>query len=304
MPASLMPFLAEIPLELSPEDWALMPNAWIAGVVYFFLLMAGLGADALMLSHLRGIPFQWTIESEQLKFRAWPSRDFLRLVLWLVLLHLSAMTVFQFLYAHDALGDESAPKIVFIQSIIFHWAGLALAAVMLVHRRVSARSAFGLDWKRAALSTGRGFYYYLGALPVVLIGALLAQYFLVRMGMKPELQDIAGIVAGDYVWWVRAYLYLLAVVLAPVFEEVLFRGIALPWMARRTGMPAAVVMVSLVFAAVHGYLFQMIPLFIIATAFSLAYIRTGNLLVPIVMHSVFNGINTILLVVLQSGAGE
>ena len=37
---SLMPFLAEIPLELNPDQLALMPNAWIVGVVYFFLLMA------------------------------------------------------------------------------------------------------------------------------------------------------------------------------------------------------------------------------------------------------------------------
>lgn len=304
MCAAFMPLLAEIPLELSPDQLAQLPNAWIAGVVYFFLLMAGLGAQALMLSHLKGLPFQWMIESGQLKFRAWPSRDFLRLVLWLVLLHLAAMTVLEILYFNDGAGDESSPMIVLVQSLIFHWAGLALVAVMLAHRRMNWRAAFGVDWKQTALSLGRGFYYYLAALPVLLIGGLMAEYFLVRLGLEPELQDIAGIVSGDYVWWVRAYLYFLAVVLAPVFEEILFRGIAMPWLACRTGMPAAVVLVSLVFAAMHGYLFQMIPLFIIATAFSLAYIRTGNLLVPVFMHAVFNGINTLMLVVLRSGTGE
>lgn len=301
---SLMPFLAEIPLELNPETLAQMPHAWIVGTVYFFLLLAGLGADALMLSNAKGASSAWAVCSEHLKSRAWPSQYFGRLILWLVFLHMTGMLTIQLLYAHDAVSGDGSPMMVVIQSIIFHWAGLALVAAMLLQRRTNGRSSFGLDWPRAGRSAARGFYYYLAALPVLLAGAVLAEFVLVRLGLEPQLQDIAGIVAGSHVWWIRVYLILLAVVLAPVFEELLFRGIALPWLARRTGMPAAVVLVSLVFAAMHGYLFQMIPLFLIAAAFSLAYVRTGNLLVPMVMHALFNGINTIMLMVLQSGAGE
>ena len=300
----LMLFLAEIPLELNPEALAQLPHAWMAGIFYFFLLLAGLGADALLLSNFRGASFSWAACAERLKARAWPSEDFRRLVLWLVFLHLAGMMMVQSLYAHDAVSGDGSPMIVLVQSLIFHWAGLALAAAMLLQRGATGKTAFGLDWTGTARSAARGFYYYLASLPVLLTGAVLAEFVLVRLGLEPQLQDIAGIVAGAHVWWIRIYLILLAVVLAPVFEEVLFRGIALPWLARRTGMPAAVVLVSLVFAAMHGYLFQTIPLFLIAAAFSLAYIRTGNLLVPVVMHAVFNGVNTAMLVVLQSGAGK
>jgi membrane protease YdiL (CAAX protease family) len=42
----------------------------------------------------------------------------------------------------------------------------------------------------------------------------------------------------------------------------------------------------------------MMPLFVIAVAFSLAYIYSGSIVVPMVMHGLFNGVNVAMLMIL------
>ena len=83
----------------------------------------------------------------------------------------------------------------------------------------------------------------------------------------------------------------MAVGVAPIFEEILFRGIALPLLARRWGVAPAVVAVSAFFAVIHLHVPSLVPLFIIAVSFSLGYLYTGSLLAPVVMHALFNGVN-------------
>jgi len=87
--------------------------------------------------------------------------------------------------------------------------------------------------------------------------------------------------------------------LAPLFEEVIFRGILLPLVARRWGTAAAVVTVSALFAMVHFHLPSVVPLFVIAVAFSLGYVYSGSLLVPVAMHALFNGVNLVMLALLR-----
>ena len=83
----------------------------------------------------------------------------------------------------------------------------------------------------------------------------------------------------------------MGVALAPVAEELFFRGLALPLLARRIGVAPAVAAVSGVFALLHFHVPSLAPLFVIGSAFSVAYLATGSLAVPIAMHAVFNAVN-------------
>lgn len=78
------------------------------------------------------------------------------------------------------------------------------------------------------------------------------------------------------------------VVVAPVVEELFFRGLLLGGMQRRWGTVAAVVASSVVFGATH---FQPLLLPALATAgavFAVATVRTGRLGTAIAMHMAFN----------------
>ncbi len=72
-----------------------------------------------------------------------------------------------------------------------------------------------------------------------------------------------------------------------------------PALMKQTSPVFAMLAVSTLFAVVHFHLPAVLPLFIIAMACSIAYVRTGSILVPIIMHATFNA--TTLLSLLAQG---
>ena len=62
----------------------------------------------------------------------------------------------------------------------------------------------------------------------------------------------------------------------------------------------AIIITSLAFAAVHGELAFVPPLFLLSLGLGYLYERTGNLWAPIAMHALFNG--TQIVVFLVTGA--
>ena len=79
-----------------------------------------------------------------------------------------------------------------------------------------------------------------------------------------------------------------AVVLAPVCEEFLFRGFFYAVGKRYLGPLASGFVTALLFAAIHQSLTAFAGLFVLAVCLTLAYERTGSLLVPIGMHALYN----------------
>ena len=118
--------------------------------------------------------------------------------------------------------------------------------------------------------------------------------------MDPTLQEVATAITTEKSLGIRVYLTGVAVVVAPFFEELLFRGILLPAVAKRYGVGWAIVLVSLAFAGIHLHLPSLVPLFVMAVAFSLAYLHTGSILAPAVMHGLFNAVNILLLTALRT----
>lgn len=79
-----------------------------------------------------------------------------------------------------------------------------------------------------------------------------------------------------------------AAVLAPLFEELMYRGLLLRALQRRLGTTPAITISSLVFAAVHLDLLLVPGLFVFAVLASLLTVRTGRLGPAWAMHVAFN----------------
>lgn len=78
--------------------------------------------------------------------------------------------------------------------------------------------------------------------------------------------------------------------LAPVGEEILFRGILYPTI-KQAGFPKLALWVtSLAFAAIHLNIETFVPLLVLALLLTLLYEKTNNLLAPITAHAVFNAV--------------
>ncbi len=93
----------------------------------------------------------------------------------------------------------------------------------------------------------------------------------------------------------------LATFTAPIVEEVVYRGILYSAIQRSIGVTGAVAIVTALFALVHipqywgspGTIFLICLLSLVLT---LVRVRTGSLLPCIVLHTIFNGIQSLLLI--------
>jgi membrane protease YdiL (CAAX protease family) len=79
-----------------------------------------------------------------------------------------------------------------------------------------------------------------------------------------------------------------AVVVAPFFEELIFRAFIQKGLENNLGRPAAILITAGLFAAAHGGIATGIKVLPLALVLSVAYDRTRNIVPNIVFHAAFN----------------
>ena len=98
-----------------------------------------------------------------------------------------------------------------------------------------------------------------------------------------------------------AVMIVIVVVIAPIAEEMVFRGGLYGYLRTRVHRQFALVLPSLVFALLHGNI-QVFPLlFLFGVILSIAYERTGRLIVPIIAHALLNASTIVLILLGLSG---
>lgn len=94
---------------------------------------------------------------------------------------------------------------------------------------------------------------------------------------------------GDQPSWLLAVLVFTVAVVAPLGEEVLFRGLLHRALRAHLGRRAFFVSAAL-FAAIHLYAIHFLPVFVLGVLLAWLYERRGSLVVPIVAHGTVNAI--------------
>ena len=104
-----------------------------------------------------------------------------------------------------------------------------------------------------------------------------------------RIHPILEFTPGASPFWLAAVL-VSTVVLAPLAEELLYRGLLQSMIRQHTSSPwPAILLTSAVFAASHfGQCQDMPALFVLAVALGYNYERTGRLVAPILLHALFN----------------
>ena len=154
-----------------------------------------------------------------------------------------------------------------------------------------------LQWNPSWNAIGQGFRGLLLALPLVaLVGWVVEQIWPQAGGSNPLLEQVLDSRNGTAL----ALLAITAVVLAPLFEELLFRGLLLPVLGGYWGNFAGVVISALVFALAHLSLSEAAPLFVLGLGLGWVRLRSGNLSSCVVMHGLWNGLTFFNLIMLGS----
>jgi uncharacterized protein len=139
---------------------------------------------------------------------------------------------------------------------------------------------------------------YLVALPLMIGISLLNQpLWQGQGGNNPLLQTVLeendSIALGIFLFT--------AAVAAPVFEEILFRGFLMPSLTKYLPTWGAIATSGLIFATAHLSLSEVLPLTVLGSVLGFVYVRSGNLLAPMLLHSAWNSVTMMGLFLLGSG---
>jgi len=100
----------------------------------------------------------------------------------------------------------------------------------------------------------------------------------------------------------RIVLGVAAVVVAPLVEELIFRGFIYGVIKRYTDAWFAALCSALLFAVVHFHVGSLLPLAVLALLLCAAYELSGSLLVPMLLHALFNLTSLALLLLFPEAA--
>jgi hypothetical protein len=145
-----------------------------------------------------------------------------------------------------------------------------------------------------------GSLTFLIVMPLALGAGFFWERFLQAVGLPTDRQELVDLFAQTKSPALFAFLITLALVLAPVAEELVFRAGIFRFLRSRTPRWVAFVVSAGLFASLHGNWVSSLPLFILGLVFAAGYERTGRIAVPMLAHALFN-LNTLLLVL--SGVG-
>lgn len=149
-------------------------------------------------------------------------------------------------------------------------------------------------WWTALFQGGRAWLMVMP--PVVLTGWLMSRFIGDQGGSNPLLEMVLN--GSDPL--ALFLLAITAVVLAPLFEETVFRGVLLPVLGRSFGRGWSVFGSALVFAVAHLSIGELLPLLVLGLGLALLRLSSGRLLPCVVMHALWNGVTFLNLVLLGS----
>ena len=107
----------------------------------------------------------------------------------------------------------------------------------------------------------------------------------------------------DYISTGGALAMFTSVIMAPVFEEVFFRGIIQESSTREYGALGGIMIASVMFGLAHGNPQQMLNAFFCGLVLGYIYLRTKSLIPVIIIHTLNNALAYILIVVFNDRPG-
>lgn len=173
--------------------------------------------------------------------------------------------------------------------------GVQSAVALLLIGRVSRRAGYSFrlfdSFPSAFADLRRAFLAYLFFSPalVFLVAVSFAGNRLlgIRVFPHPLINPFSAPGGGS----LAPLIFLVGLVLAPLTEEIAFRGFLYPALRRRFSVAASILLSSALFALLHRQSGSWLAIAGLGALLAWSYERTGNLSVPVFIHAIHNALS-------------
>ncbi len=174
---------------------------------------------------------------------------------------------------------------------------LTLGVVLRIRKGTASSLGLRLDNWRYAL--GAGVLGFVALQPIQAIVWILQKRLTDGLGLEFELQpSVEAFVTGDGL--VAATIMVMAVAVAPLTEEFVFRGMFQGLARKHFGTTATIAASAVLFALAHGNARAFPGLVVVGIGTAIVYDRTRSLIAPIVFHVLHNGLELTGLLALRA----
>ncbi len=189
--------------------------------------------------------------------------------------------------------------------IFFGYLFMAIPPLLIIYYQIKSfdnKSIFKKDYFQFNLlpikdSFIQGLKGFLMIIPFVLLVSLIMNLLVDNQnGSNPLLEIVLN--NNNYISFLL--LFLTTTFLAPLFEEIVFRGVLLPILSRDFGIILGITISAFIFALAHLSISEMIPLFILGVGLGTTRLISGRLSSTVIMHSLWNGLTFLNLFLLRT----
>lgn len=183
---------------------------------------------------------------------------------------------------------------------------IAIALMLFIARTTFAGGlgSFGLGNKPLRWDITWAIIGYLAFWPACYAVAEASTWLYERLiSSRPNEHPVLALMQSQELsaWWLIV-IWTLTGAVAPLFEELLFRGLLLTWLRKATQSTwLAIALTGAVFGLIHAPQWHLVPaLALLGVVLAYLYARTGSLRLVILFHAIFN-LRTMLMMTLPGG---
>ena len=189
--------------------------------------------------------------------------------------------------------------------IFFGYLFMAVPPILIIYYQIKSfdnqsmlkKDYFQFNFLPIKDSIIQGLKGFLMIIPFVLLVSLIMNLLIENQnGSNPLLE----IVLNNNNYFSFILLFLTTTVLAPLFEEVVFRGVLLPILSREFGIILGITISAFIFALAHLSISELIPLFTLGIGLGITRSISGRLSSSVIMHSLWNGMTFLNLFLLRT----
>lgn len=251
----------------------------LVGLGFFLLIVAGILVDLVLFP--RFISFLKTaLQQKESPLLLLDSKDTLIVLLVLVICEAASIAFIKIVQASSSLSLVTI-------NLFFEIFILFVALELLKKRKLSLGN---IHFSKPSLPgiLKKLPFLYTAMFAIFFLGGLLSFVICKKFGIEYT-PSVTEFIMKEKDYRVLVILGIEAVIIAPVVEEILFRGIIYNSFKRRNALFAAVIS-SFIFALFHKEIAALIPIFILGLAFALIYEKYKNLWHCILLHALHNGL--------------